>query len=162
MRHRKTHDAPAALDEAREPQTGDEQPQPRLRLYILVGLLSTLFLVYGLTQVDQWLLRRELADVAVGIVDEFNKSDPLLEGEEPQAETDCTITAARKYLVFGQATGKISFRFTERLDANENGLVRQVSTDPVNARLSYGSLEYVYVRENGEWRMFESYICPTK
>ena len=155
MRHRKTDDAPAALDEAREPQTDDEQPQPRLRLYILVGLLSTLCLVYGLTQVDQWLLRRELAKLAVELADEFNESNPLPVGDEPQVGTDCTITAAREYLVFGKATGKITFRFTKRAVQPEEGLIQQVSTTSEEAQL--GSLEYIYVREKGSWRSFESY-----
>jgi len=152
-------DTPAEMNKRHKPEVvaGNEPQTSRLRLYIVVSLLCSMCLAYGLVQIDQLLLRRELAKVANILVDEFNKSDPLLESDEPQTRSDCTITAARKYLVVGQATGKISFRFVGRGGGDENGLVRSVSTNPVNTRESYGPLDYFYVRENGTWRMFESY-----
>ncbi len=157
MEHDEPVCTPDNADEAREPEaaSGDKQPVSRWRLYILVGLLSILCLGYGAMQVDQWLLRRELAEVAVGIVDEFNESDPLLESEEPQVGTDCTITVVREYLVFGRATGKIVFRFAELAAQLENGLIQQVST--TSERMQLGPIAYIYVRERGTWRLIESY-----
>ena len=157
MKYKAADGMPEDADKIIEPEaaTGNKQTVSRLRLYILVGLLSILCVAHGAMQLDQWRLHGELAELAEEIVAEFNKSNPLEVGAEPQIRTDCEITAVREYLFFGKATGKIVFRFADRVYTLENGLFHQVSTN--SARVRLGSLQYIYVRESGAWRLLESY-----
>jgi len=128
-----------------------------LRLRILVGILCAVCLAYGVAEVDRWRLRHELIEIAEGIVDEHNESDPLADGEEPRTDTDCTITVTREYLLFGRATGKISFDIVERASAPRDNKLREVLA--FDTRPSSATLGYIYMREHGRWRLCDSYRC---
>jgi hypothetical protein len=131
----------------------------RIRLRILVVTLTTVCLAYSLIAIDQWRLKRELKDIAADIVDEYNESDPIEEGEEPQTETDCTITITRTHLIVGQATGKISFDIAALESPNGNVFSQKVSANPFAPQSSEGTLDHVYIREKGEWKFQDSWFC---
>ncbi len=142
-----------------EVHPADGKPRAsRPRTYVLLGLLAVVCMLYGLHQLDQWLLRRNVLTLAQQIVDGHNVGDPLLPGEMP-TKTECTITVSRRYLVFGQPTGKITFRITDRTAEPSAGLVQPVSTASFGEPYTLGVLEYIYERRHGTWKLLDSYVC---
>jgi len=137
----------------------ETQKPSRRRLYILLGVLGLVCITAGAVQIDQWLLERQLVDVAESIVREYNESDPLADGEELQTLTKCKITASRKYLLFGEPTGKLDFSVSARIPQQQSGLIHTVSTGSPPGTPSLIGLEFVYIRRNGTWQLLESYYC---
>jgi len=137
----------------------ETQKPSRRRLYILLGVLGLVCITAGAVQIDQWLLERQLVDVAESIVREYNESDPLADGEELQTLTKCKITASRKYLLFGEPTGKLDFSVSTLIPQEQSGLIHTISTGSSTGTPSVIGLEFVYTRRNGTWLLLESYHC---
>jgi hypothetical protein len=107
-----------------------------LRTKILVGVLAVIVVMWGVSWVQAKSLEKELEP----FIGEHEKTAVVV-GEESVA----VITVAKRYVLFGDTTGKI-----------------EVFVRPVDDPEHIGGVEFNYVRENGSWQLTDSGSCASE
>jgi len=115
----------------------------KTRTQILVGLLGLVAAAGAAAKAETLSLERELKEIALNKEVEF-KIDGS--GKAAKTEVVSAVTASRRYLLFGEATGKVS--------------VYVQSGDGDNGALS--GVEYFYTRVGGDWVVTESGMCTSE
>ena len=120
----------------------------KLRLSILLGVLSLVIVAGALHKVRVWRFERELEQIGLEQIEEQNKTDPLPVPEEgPEADVEIIVTCAFENIFFGNAVGKVTLIVQPRSHAPNQDTQE---------------LSYVYARDGDGWRLIESYFCAAE
>lgn len=118
----------------------------KLRLTILLGVLSLVIGAGALHKVRVWRLERELEQIGLEQIEEQNRADPVpVLAEGPEADVEVVATCAFENLFYGKPLGKVTLLVHPRPHAPDQRA---------------HEISYIYTRDNGEWRMVESYWSP--
>ncbi len=125
------------------PETGG-----KLRLSILLGVLSLVIVAGALHKVRVWRLERELEQIGLEQIEEQNRADPIpVPAEGPEADVEVVATCTFENVFFGNAVGKVTLVVQPR-SHTPNQDVQEIS--------------YVYARDDDGWRLIESYSCAAE
>lgn len=128
----------------------------RLKKICLVSILGASLLLYIASYRDAQSLKEELFEFADGQASAYGqeKSPGYLEVAEPQ------ITVARRFILFGPATGKVTLYVRTQEDAESS-----VADAVEQAGYSHGGIsgiDYFLARVDGTWTLTESSTCSSE
>ncbi len=114
----------------------------RRRLWVLVGLLVGVSVVWGVAFAQNFMMERELAVIAKEL--ELENEARMTEISQDRIEAISVVTAAMDHVVYGQPLGKIA--------------VYMVQTNKTGER-TYQGIEYHYLKQGATWTMTDSGAC---